>query len=256
MLLHKVVVAYQVFPHGDGFGSFRIADFILELGVVSKDDEFIMLRQIFDTAAKNTLNKLRKNERFESISFAENIAKLLNLKIEKSWEKIETDLWSYFAEEKYDELRDDFNSWFSVARYFYRKAQAGAIITSTKLPKNIIQYFDEIKEAFAFELDRSSISLCRTLIEIALHDKLKKKGLFKTNKVMQIDMAREDQLSRLIKLAFQYRLLSEPLKELSHEIRKKANNVLHIKDTDEISVRGLALKTISDTVSIIEHLYR
>ncbi|MGB5157589.1 hypothetical protein [Desulfobacterium sp. N47] len=50
--------------------------------------------------------------------------------------------------------------------------------------------------------------------------------------------------------------LSNNSKELAIEIKKRGNSVLHIKDTMDFSVRGLALKTIKDTVETIEHLYR
>ena len=180
---------------------------------------------------------------------------MIDAKTEALSDKIETDLRSYFID-RVEDFQDDFHSGFYIPDYYFRKAQVGAIITSAKVPKNITRYFDEIKEAFAFGLDRSGISLSRTLLEIGLHDKLKKKGHFKSNRVIQFDPSREDQLSRYIYLSYQCGLLNKALKESSNEIRKTANNVLHIKDTEEFSVRGRALKTISDTIEIIEFLYK
>lgn len=211
--------------------------------------------QMVDMDAKMTLNQLRKNEKFHSLSCAENLASLINAKTEDIYNKVETDLRNYFID-KVEDFQNDFHSWFYIPDYYFRKAQVGAIITSSKVPKNITQYFEEIKEAFAFGLDRSVISLSRALIEIGLHDKLKKKGHFKSAKVIQFDPSREDQLSRYIYLSHQFGLLNRPLKDLAHEVRKTANNVLHIKDTEGFSVRGRALKTISDTVEIIEFLYK
>lgn len=212
--------------------------------------------QINDPEVKTIIEKLRKGERFESLAFAESISSLFNEKIDNYYEKIKTGLRHYFYEDKYDELWEEFNTWFHIPDYYYRKAQIGAIITSLKLPSNIVQYFDEIKEAYAFGLDRSCISLSRTLLEIALHDKLKKKGLFRPSETISINIAKEGSLYNYICVAYKERLLSNKTKELALEIKKKGNNVLHIKDTQDFSVRGLALKTIKDTVELIEYLYR
>lgn len=211
--------------------------------------------QIIDPEAKMTLDKLRNHERFESLTFAYNLASVLNRKIDKEWDKIKLDLQHYFSFDKYDEIWDDFFSWFYIPEYYYRKAHIGAIITSSKLPKNIIQYFEEIKEAFAFGLDKSCISLSRALLEIALHNKLKTKGLFKPSKRNIIDIAEEDPLNRLIVVSYKKKLLTEELKKLAMEIKEKGNNVLHIKDAQGMSVRGIAIKTIKDTVKVIEYLY-
>ena len=212
--------------------------------------------QVNDPEVRSIIEKLRKGKGFASLAFAESLASLLNKKIDNYYEKIKTELKDYFYEDKHDELWEEFHSWFSIPDYYYRKAQIGAIITSSKLPSNIVQYFNEIKEAYAFGLDKSCISLSRALLEIALHDKLKKKGLFKSSKITSIDIAREDPLHRYIFVAHKERLLSNKVKELAIEIKKKGNNILHIKDTQDFSVRGLALKTIKDTVEAIEYLYR
>jgi hypothetical protein len=212
--------------------------------------------QMNDPEVRSIIEKLRKGERFESLAFAESISSLFNEKIDNYYEKIKTGLRDYFYEDKYDELWEEFNTWFHIPDYYYRKAQIGAIITSSKLPSNIVKYFNEIKEAYAFGLDKSCISLSRTLLEIALHDKLKKKGLFKPSKIISINIAKEDSLHKYINVARKEMLLSNKAKGLAMEIKKKGNNVLHIKDTQDFSVRGLALKTIKDTVELIEYLYR
>ena len=212
--------------------------------------------QMNDPEVRSIIEKLRKGGRFESLAFAESISSLFNEKIDNYYEKIKTELKYYFYEDKYDELWEEFNTWFYIPDYYYRKAQIGAIITSSKLPSNIVKYFNEIKEAYAFGLDKSCISLSRTLLEIALHDKLKKKGLFKPSKIISINIAKEDSLHKYINVAYKEMLLSNKAKGLAMEIKKKGNNVLHIKDTQNFSVRGLALKTIKDTVELIEYLYR
>jgi hypothetical protein len=211
--------------------------------------------QVNDPEVMLTIEKLRKGERFESLIFAQNLADLLNKNIDNYYEQIKTELKHYFYEDKYDELWEDFNSWFDIPDYYYRKAQIGAIITSLKLPSNIVAYFDEIKEAYAFGLDKSCISLSRALLEIALYEKLKRKGFFKSSKITHIDISKEDPLHRYIFVAHKERLLSIKTKGIAIEIKNRGNRVLHIKDTKDFSLRGLALKTIKDTVEVIEYLY-
>ena len=212
--------------------------------------------QIYDQKAKIIIEKLRQGERFESLVFAENLASLFNKEIDNFNEQIKTELKDYFYEDKIEELWEEFHSWFYIPDYYYRKAQIGSIITSSKLPLNIVQYFEEIKEAYAFGLDKSCISLSRALLEISLHYKLKRKGFFKSSKITNIDIAKEDPLHRYIFVAQREGLISKEAKELALEIKNKGNRVLHIKDTQDFSVRGQALKTIKDTVSVIEYLYR
>lgn len=211
--------------------------------------------QINDPEVKRIIEKLKKGERFESLNFAENLASLLNEDIDDYSKRIKTDLRDYFAD-KFDEFWDDFHQTFYIADFYYRRAQVGAIITSSKLPSNIIQYFNEIKEAYAFELDKSCISLSRALLEIAIFDKLKKKGYFRSSKIISIDEAKKSLLKGYIMDAYREGLLSKNVKNLAVEINNRGNRVLHIKDTTEYSVRGLALKTIKDTVEVIEYLYR
>lgn len=222
------------------------------LGEIHNVDEL----ESIDLDAKDTLNKLRNNERFESLSFAEKIADLFNLNFEKPWELIETKLNSHFSGETDDELWKEFSAWFYIPEYYYRTALIGVDAAFTRLPDNINKYLQEIKEAFAFGLEKSSISLCRALLEIALLDKLKKNGAFNEGYVTTINLAKEDPLERYITVSFKLDILNDNNKELAHRIRKNADNVLHINNTEFFSVTGLALKTISDTMKIIEQLYR
>ncbi|RJQ78950.1 MAG: DUF4145 domain-containing protein [Desulfobacteraceae bacterium] len=215
--------------------------------------------QIIDPEARNIIDKLRKKVNFETLNFAENLAAIINKNIDTDSKKVRIEIEEYFND-NFDELWDDFFSWFYIPSYYARKAQVGAIITSSKLPHNVIVYFEEIKEAFAFGLDKAGISLSRALLELALREKLRSKGYFikSSNKRMSnvINLSEEDPLTRFISVARNSKLLSDGHKKLANEIRERGNNVLHIKEIPGYSFRGLALKTIKDTVEIIEYLYR
>ena len=209
-----------------------------------------------DNEAIETLKKLEKNEGLKSTSFAGKVAELLDLDGDESWDLIETDLESYFSGDKYEKLWKDFYDWFFILEYYHRKAQVEAVVIFTRPPENIIKSFQELKTAFIFGLDKSSISLCRSILETALHDQLKKKGAFKQGYVATINLAKEDPLTRYITVSAKLELLNEEYKTLAHQIGKNANNIHNINDNENFSIRGLSLKTIADTVQIIEHLYR
>jgi hypothetical protein len=70
--------------------------------------------QVNDPEVMLTIEKLRKGERFESLTFAQNLADLLNKNIDNYYEQIKIELKHYFYEDKYDELWEDFNSWFYI----------------------------------------------------------------------------------------------------------------------------------------------
>jgi hypothetical protein len=119
-------------------------------------------------------------------------------------------------------------------------------------------YFDEIKEAYAFGLSRSSITLCRALLEMALLDKLKRKGYFKNkkNKIKSIDVAKQDNLYSYINMAKSCRILISNYAKKAHQIRISANEILHLKDDDRNFDRKGTLEIIFGTVEILEHLYK
>jgi len=64
-----------------------------------------------------------------------------------------------------------------------------------------LSYFNELKESYAFGQYKASTALCRSLLEIALYEKLKARGVFKNKnpKVTNIDVTKEDNLCRYIK---------------------------------------------------------
>lgn len=209
------------------------------------------------------LKKIRENDKFYSISYYEGLAKEYNYLIEileKGEEKVPTSLEDYLKNSDYwqDWLND-----FIPDSYYRAKIKIGPIIASFHhIPDNIQQYFNEIRETFAFGFYRSSVALCRSLVEMALYDKLSRKGIFqnRNTKVVNIDIAKEDNLYRYINLAKRERILEREKAELAHNIRKSANDILHLKeDTQKVEPtlsEENTFKTIFDTINVIECLYK
>ena len=147
---------------------------------------------------------------------------------------------------------------FGIIDYYYRKLKIGPIVSSSTLPQNILSYFNEIRETYAFGQYRSSIALCRALLEMTLLDKLKKLKVFadRNSNVISIDVAKEDNLFQYIKLAKWKRILDRKMINSAHEIRMISNKILHRKDESIKPTEKTAFKIISETVMLIETMYR
>jgi 3-methyladenine DNA glycosylase AlkD len=159
----------------------------------------------------------------------------INKGIENPWEKYDVSLRDFISDYKFDELFDEFHSWFDLVGYYHAKAKIGPIVSASRISnEQVSTYFDEIKEAYAFGQYRSSIALSRALLEMSLFDKLKRKGAFKqsSNKVVSIDVAKEDSLFKFINQAERFGILNHKMASLAHEVRKSANRVLHLKTAD------------------------
>jgi len=204
---------------------------------------------IHDKNALRLLDGIRNGDPFYSISFHE--------KLFSESEDVPTSM-DDFLRQKFDNLFEEFHSWFDLIGYFVSKARIGPIISASKIPNYLLAYFYELKETYSFHQYRSSLALCRSLLEMALHDKLKARGVFEAtnSKVTHIDIAKEDNLNRYINIAKWERLLSRTSCETAHEIRTVANSILHPKDKEPQLNANQVFETIFDTIRIIENLYR
>lgn len=213
--------------------------------------------QIHDENVKTTLDKIRHNGNYYSISFFKNYIEVLENKTGKSL-NYSTTLDDFLRHEKYDELFDDFFSGFNIATYYFEIMRIGPIVSSSHIPEMARQYFDEIRHAYAFELFSACIALCRAMLEMCLFDKLRKKGYFKESKIVEINMVKEDKLHKLIGQAKREHLLNSETQQLAHKVRFAANKIIHPrnKETNSEFHRRNAFDYIQDTVKVIEYLYK
>lgn len=213
--------------------------------------------RIIDSEVKDVLSKIRrrKNE-FYSIRWYKSVLEQQNIgKAEEDKFPITlTDL--IFS--KFDDYLEDFHSWFDLSGFYERRIKIGPIISSSDLPENMEQYFSEIKMAYAYRLYKSCTALCRALLEMALFEKLKRKGLLKETdqRVTDIYVVKQDKLNNLIWLAFVNGLLPREKKERAHKIQLKANKILHLKSDGARIPEQDAFEIICDTVDVLEHLYK
>ena len=228
----------------------------------TKDEIFDEIRdlselRIHDRNALMLLDRLRKGDPFYSISFYESTAKSINIDKANGAEEVPISIEDFLMQ-KFDDLLSDFHSWFDLIGYYVDKTIIGPIISSSKVPDHLLAYFNELKETYAFGQYRSSLALCRVLLEMALYDKLKARGEFngKNSKITQIDVAKEDNLNRYINIAKWKHLISSANHETAHKVRITANSVLHAKDKETKLNAKEVLRAIFDTIRIIENLYR
>ena len=212
---------------------------------------------IQDKQVLGLLDAIRRNDKLYSIAFYENIGGIINADAENQDSKMPTSFEDALYD-KFDDLFSDFHSWFDVTSYYLAQTTIGPIISSFKIPSYLLSYFSEIKETYAFGKYRASVALCRALLEMALYRKLKAKKAFrdKDTKVTSINVAREDNLNRYINMAKWEKILSRDSIDLAHQIRKTANGVLHIKDSEQQLDNKIVVDTIFATLRIIEGLYR
>jgi hypothetical protein len=151
----------------------------------------------------------------------------------------------------------DFTEYYDFMAWSARRAVVGAILSDAPVPKNVIQYFEEIKESYSLFHYRACIALCRALLEISLYKELKRTGWkppYRQN--IYINQSEEEvTLSRLIATAFRKRLLDGKNKEKAHSIRKAGNQILHPAATKEQTISELTLGIIRDTVSVLNCLF-
>lgn len=215
---------------------------------------------VSDPSVQQLLEKIRRDERFYSISFYEAMVEVLKASADNAGHLPYTiDIISDLIEKKWDNFFEDFHSWFDLNGYFYAQMKIGPIISSFKVPEHLLVYFREIRETFAFEQYRAAIALCRALLEMCLYRKLSAKRAFinrGAGSVVPIQNAKEDSLFRFINIAEKCRLLSESEAKTAHGIRDRANKILHVKESLTMPSETTTLNIIWDTMSILQRLYR
>lgn len=214
---------------------------------------------VHDPTIIKILDQIRDKEKFYSVSFCEEIVKL-NRKRDNKFEELDITITLHdYLSLQFDDIFDEFNTWFSVIDYYYSKIKIGPIISSNHIPPNIIVYFNELRETFAFYQYRASIIMCRAILEMALFDSLLRKKIITKNvpKVTPIDISREDKLHSFIRIARKNNILDKRHADIAHKIRQTANNTLHLKDHHPVQVtENETLEVILNTVAVVEKIYR
>lgn len=215
--------------------------------------------RIIDNDIMRTIDKIKQDDKFYSIAFYETIAELLNKDIHDMDEQYAIDIGDYLYK-RFNKLFDNFHIWFDIHDYYYKKLKIGTIVSSKKVPNNIVNYFKELKEAYSFSRYIASVALCRAMLEMVLYDRLSRRKIFgKDSKNITIDVAKEDNLNRYINLAKWNNIMNTKDCDAAHKIRMSANSILHPKDNfnklDQLDEKD-TFDIIFQTIQLIEKLYR
>jgi len=213
---------------------------------------------VYDPNVLKTIDKIKTNDKFYSISFYKSIAEMLNKNIDNWNDKLDLSTREYLFSEKYDELFDDFHTWFDVCNYYNAKMSIGAIISSAIVPKKILPYFNEIREAYAFEQLRASIALCRALLEMVLFERLDRLKAFKNQPPQPTSISPENEgnLNIYIRMAKKRKIINGSEVDTAHEIRIFCNQILHLTNKEIKPNVNETFKIIIATVNVIEGIYR
>lgn len=212
--------------------------------------------KLYDNNVITALNDIRENkDKFYSVAAYINLLELLDINSENN-NQIPINLYDQLLAD--DDLIMKFHSWFDITRYYIRRIKVGPIIYTSNLPVNVEKYFYEVRQSYAFGLYRSSVIMCRSIVEITLFNKLKRKKLITDVKSNVTNMRNylDDKLVDLIRIARNNHIIDKQLSDLSYNIKKAANSVVHLKDDDIKLTEDEVLKIIKDTVKVVEHLYK
>ena len=175
--------------------------------------------------------------------------------------KPDMDFFDDYTKTKFDEL-------YGFDSYISSKFNFPPLITSSSIPPVALKYFRELRELSVqtkYLRTISFYSLCRSIIEICLRDKLRSRitsNRITGKKYVNIEVIRErfdilndDRLHILINKAKDLKILNKKYCDLAHKIRMEANKIVHPKyNLQDISTDN-AIKILKDTVEIIEYLY-
>jgi len=120
-----------------------------------------------------------------------------------------------------DDYLTQLNAEYDLTYFLPRRIQAGALITSRKMPKSIVSLFEKIRECYMFGLYEATIIFCRAIMEESLEE-----YYFSRNK----NIKRSYQASRTLDSLLNDTNFPECLAELKNDLndlRKHANDLLH-----------------------------
>ena len=158
---------------------------------------------------------------------------------------------------RYEEIETSFlENGPDALNYHLAMFEVGLIFISKAVPPSIQDYFAEVRESYSLGLFRSSISLCRAMLEMTLINQ------FGAKKQQEIRNAKWG-LCRIIKEAKKENLLGTDEEKKAMSIRDSGVFVLHKGETRPPPQKGKALEgggggggVIRDTSSLVEYLYR
>lgn len=238
-----------------GFQAFELHKLLLTL--MSNID----IISIHDDEAKSVVTKIKNRHIFKSVGWFLTFFAIHENNLKDFGFGFKDMLASYYKPEKIfnNEFKRKWEKLHGAESYFERKTFIGPLITSSPIPLVALKYFNELREIYVrtgFDYTLSCYSLCRSMVEICLKDKLKKHGFFKNKKVVKFDLYKDDRLIHLIGKAKSVKIIDDKHANIAHNIRKKANRMLHPNLNFQDIKHDDFHNMIKCTVEFIEYLYK
>jgi len=214
-----------------------------------------------DANVRTTLRRIREDHDFRVIRIYRTLAEFLNRGADRV-DQYPMDTEDFILLERFDEQLSEFHSWFDVPTYYRRKTQIGCIVAALRSSQTIDRYYSEIREAYAFGCHRACVALCRSLIELVLHDALVRRELLLDTRVSDIttDRSAGVTLSYLIDRASKNPahnpIIGRTEREAAWRVKNEADHVLHFRDragNDDFALtEDESFDLIRDTIRVVE----
>lgn len=193
--------------------------------------------QIPDIGLKRTLTDIRDNKRFIFFKICEILG-------------VGPGIHPLNYEEMRDDLHEQIHDQVLPNEFIRGRMEIGTIILGHYVPHIFQYHLEKIRDCYCFNFPEAASIWCRSLLEVALKEALKRRGKIRSNsKVLYMD---EIKLKDLINMC---RGLFEPsLIDKMKYVQREVNLILHSED---ISKREKInhLNIIKDTFQIIEHVF-
>ncbi len=224
------------------------------------------LDDIRDPATREILRRVRDRDFFlldKEARQLENMIKKLPPDIVEKIENILRSKGVEVAESEIDEeisrvtmeFNEEIHQKVNAFEYFERKKEIGTIISDTKLPKRIHDYFWEIRECFLLGLMYPAVGLCRVLIDLGFKDRFRTLGLDKKYPARNIHSMDDYKMKEIIR-AVCGRLGSGSLKDEAERIWAMSSDILHGREANMKLETNEVLEFINATFNTVEKLYR
>jgi hypothetical protein len=224
------------------------------------------LDDIRNPMARDTLRKVRNRSYFlldKEARGLEDMIKKLSPDVVEEIENFLKSKGTEVAESEIDEeisrvtmeFSEEIHEKVNAFEYFERKKEIGTIISDTKLPKRIHDYFWEIRECFLLGLMYPAVGLCRVLLEIAFKDRFRSFGLDKKYPARNVHSIDDYKIKDIIR-AVCNRLGSESLKDEAEKIWIMSSDILHGREAKMKLETSEVLEFIRGTFNALEKLYR
>jgi hypothetical protein len=115
----------------------------------------------------------------------------------------------------------------------------------------LVDMLGEASRCLYFGLYRSSVSICRAVVEAVLESKVDGDELRREMATPKPNGAKPGKIEALIRIATRRGYLTEPLGQAAHFVRKSGNDAIHGAQLDEQVTWGV----LDRTRHVVEHVY-